>query len=172
MADLQSDVPQAIENGLGDQLAPCGLLVGQQEQQIDVGARRLQPAAIAAGGDDRHALGFGRVLRRVKMLAREFEQDADDFVFHPAEPFGAAPAVPVFEQQLLGLGAAVGQRRLEPLRHQGTQFALVAGVGLGELFELGGDRARVDQVARAAGGAFGGGRVPRSSASEAMGSIG
>ena len=51
-------IPQAIENGFGDRLAPCGLLVGQQEQQIDVGAGRLQPAAVAAGRDDRHAFGL------------------------------------------------------------------------------------------------------------------
>ena len=82
------------------------------------------------------------------MLAREFEQDADDLVFHPAQPFGAAAAVTVLQQQLLGLGAAVGQRDLEPLRQQRAQLALVAGVSLGEFFEVGGKRARVDQIVR------------------------
>ena len=43
VADLEPDVPQAIEDRLGDLLAPGGLLVGQHEQQIDVGARRLSP---------------------------------------------------------------------------------------------------------------------------------
>ena len=32
------------------------------------------------------------------MLARELETDADDFVFHPAQPLGAAAAVAVFQQ--------------------------------------------------------------------------
>ena len=57
VADLQSHVPQAIQDRFGDLLAPGGLLVGQDEQQIDVGFRRHQAAAIAAGGDHRHALG-------------------------------------------------------------------------------------------------------------------
>jgi hypothetical protein len=39
VADLQPHVPQAIQNRLGDLLAPGGLLVGQHEQQIDVGFR-------------------------------------------------------------------------------------------------------------------------------------
>ena len=98
VADLQPGVPQAIQNRFRDRLAPGGLLVGQQEQQIDVGAGRLQPAAVAAGGDHRHVLGLGRVLRLIEMLAREFEQQADDFVFQVAQPLGAAPPVPVLEQ--------------------------------------------------------------------------
>ena len=82
MADLQPHVPQAIEHRLGDGLAPGGLLVGQQEQQIDVGARRHQAAAVAAGRDHRHALGFRRILRRIELRADELEQDADDLVLH------------------------------------------------------------------------------------------
>ena len=92
VADLESHVPQAIEDRLGDRLAPGGLLVGQQEQQIDVGARRQQAAAVAAGRDDRHALGFRRVLRRIEVLGDELEQHADDLVLHEAQPLGAAPA--------------------------------------------------------------------------------
>ena len=65
MADLQPGVPQAIEDRFRDRLAPGGLLVGQQEQQIDVGAGRLQAAAVAAGGDNRHAFALGRILRRI-----------------------------------------------------------------------------------------------------------
>ena len=82
VTDLEAEIPQAIEDRLGDRLAPRGLLVGQQEQQIDVGARRHQAAAVAAGRDDRHALGFGRILRRIEMTADELEQDADDVVLH------------------------------------------------------------------------------------------
>ena len=67
VADLQPHVPQAIENGFGDLLAPGGLLVGQDEQQIDVGFRRHQAAAIAAGRDHRHALGARRHRRTIEM---------------------------------------------------------------------------------------------------------
>ncbi len=172
VADFQPDVPQAIENGFGDRLAPGGLLVGQQEQQIDVGARRQQAAAVAAGGDDRHVLGFGRILRRVEMLAREVEQQADDLVFQPADPLGAAAAVAVLEQQLLGLGAAGDERGLQPLRHRRAQFALVAACALGQLFQVGGDGARVDQFARRPRNGFGRRGDGGSTAREAMAVIG
>ena len=108
MADLEAHVPQAIEDRFGDRFAPGGLLVGQQEQQIDVGARRQQAAAVAAGRHHRHALGFRRILGRIEMLAGEVVQDADDLVLHEAEPLGAAAAVAVLEQQVLGDGAAFG----------------------------------------------------------------
>ena len=104
----------------------------------------MQPAAIAAGRDNSHALGLARVLRRIKVLAREFEQDADDLVFYLAETFGTAPPVTVCEQQLLGLGAALDQCNLELLRHQGAQIALIAGVSLGEFLQVGGNRAHID----------------------------
>jgi len=63
VADLEAGIPKAIEHGFGDRLAPGGLLVGQQKKQIDVGAGRLQAAAIAAGRNDRHVFGLGWVLR-------------------------------------------------------------------------------------------------------------
>ena len=84
VADLQPHVPQAIEDGFGDLLAPGGLLVGQDEQQIDVGFRRHQAAAVAAGGDDRHALGAGGDMRAIEMPRRGRIEDADDFVLHEA----------------------------------------------------------------------------------------
>ncbi len=151
VADLQARIPQAIEDRFRDRLAPGGLLVGQQEQQVDVGAGRLQPAAIAAGGDHRHVLGFRWILRLIEVLARELEQQADDLVFQPAQPFGAAAAVTVLEQQQLGLGAAFDERGLQPLRQRGAQFALAAAVAFGEPFQVGGDGAAVDQLARVPG---------------------
>ena len=102
VADLQPHVPQAIQDGFRDLLAPRGLLVGQDEQQIDVGFRRHQPAAIAAGGDHRHPFGAGRNRRAIQMAGRSGEQDADDFVLDETQPFGAAPAVAVLQQHLLG----------------------------------------------------------------------
>ena len=160
MADLQPGVPQCIKDRLGDRLAPGGLLVGQQEQQIDVGAGRLQPTAIAAGGDHRHMLGLGRILRRVEMLAHELEQNTDDLVFHLAQPLGAATAMTILEQKLFRLGAAFDQRRLEPLRQRRAQFDVVAGSVFGELFEIGDDGAAVDQLGRRPGGGSSGfGRI-------------
>ena len=105
MPDLQSHVPEAIEDQFGDRFAPGGLLVGQEEQQVDVGARRQEAAPVAAGGNHRHALGFRPVLRRIEVPFRKLEQHADDLVVHKAQPLGAAPAVPVAQEKALGGGA-------------------------------------------------------------------
>ncbi len=147
MADLQPHVPQAIEDRLGDRLAPGGLLVGQQEEEIDVGAGRHQAAAVAAGGDDRHALGFRRILRGIEVLADELVEDADDLVLQAAQPLGAVPAVAVLEQQLLGDDARVGERRLQALRHRDAQLALASVKVPRQRLERGLHRGRVDQVA-------------------------
>ena len=145
MADLLPHVPEAIEQRLGDRLPPGGLLVGQHEQQIDVGARRQQPAAVAAGGDHRHALGLGMDLRRIERVDGELEQDADDFVLGLAQPLGATPPMAVLEQQFLSARPRLRQRRLEAARDGGAQFTLAAGMGFGKAFEVGDDRRAVEQ---------------------------
>ena len=71
------------------------------------------------------------------MLGHELEQHADDLVHHEAQPLGAAPALAVLQQHLLGVGAAGGQHRLQPLRHRAAQLLLGAGMFVGELGELG-----------------------------------
>ncbi len=94
------------------------------------------------------------------MLARELVQDADDLVFHPAQPLGAAAAVTILQQQLLGLGAAVGERGLQPLRQQRAQFAVAAAMGLGQLFQVGGTaRARRSVRSQPRAGCSGDGRA-------------
>ena len=113
VADLQSHVPQTIENGFRDLLAPGGLLVGQDEQQIDIGFRRHQATAIAAGRNHRHAFGAGGDRRAVEMAGRRGKQDADDFVLHEAQPLGTAPPVAIFEQHGLSGVARRDQFGLE-----------------------------------------------------------
>ncbi len=145
VADFEPHVPQAIEQGLGDRLAPGGLFVGQQKQQIDVGARRQQAAAIAAGRDDGDALGLRAHLRRIEHRGGEFEQQADDIVLHLAKPLGAAAAVAVLQQQGLGPRPAFVQRRPSAAARRGAQFAVAAFMGRGQRFEVLGDRRRIDQ---------------------------
>ena len=111
-----------------------------------------RPAAVAAGRDHRHVLGLGRIFRRVEMLAHEFEQDADDLVFHPAQPIGATATVAVLQQKLFGLSAAFDQRRLQPLRQRGAQFDVIAAMRLGECFQVGDDGAAVNEFGRRPGG--------------------
>src|SRR3954447_19029293 len=84
------------------------------------------------------------------MLAREIEQQPDDLVFQPAQPLGAAASVAVVEQELFGFGAAVGERRFQPLRDCRASLAVAAAARSRELVEPGRDCANVDQfVARA-----------------------
>ena len=83
---------------------------------------------------------------RIDLAADEFEQDADDLVLQLAQPLGAAAAVAVLEQQLLGARARLRQRRFQPQRHRGAQFALAAGMGFGQRFEIGDDASAVDEL--------------------------
>ena len=144
VADFEPHVPQAIENAFGDQLAPRGLLVGKEKQQIDIGAGREQPAAVTAGRDHGHPLAIRRRGRAVE-LADEIEQHADDLILHHAQPFRAGAAVAVVEQHLFGGGAALTERSLEALRDGGAHLALASGIFVGEPGEFGRDRGRVDQ---------------------------
>ncbi len=112
---------------------------------------RQDAAAVAAGGDDGHVLRFRGILRGVEMLGRELEQHADDLVLHEAQPLGAAPSVPVPDEQALGGGAPLHERDLEASRNRQAQFALVAGVDLGQTFELGRDGDRIEDFGFARG---------------------
>ena len=132
MADLQAHVPQRVEDGFGDLLAPGGLLVGQDEQEIDVRLRRHQAAAIAAGRDHGHPLGAARHLRPVQMLGGRRVKDADDLVLHEAQPLGATPAVAVLQELRLGHGAGLDQLGLQQLHHGGAEHVLPAGMLRGE----------------------------------------
>ena len=70
---------------------------------------------------------------------------------HRAQPFGAAPAVAVLEQEFLGVSAGRCQRRFQTLRYRGAQFALAPRIGLGERFKLDGERRAVDEFSAGAG---------------------
>jgi hypothetical protein len=142
--DLKSHVPQAIQDRFGDGFAPGGLFVRKQEQEIDVGPGSEHAAAIAAGGDDRHVLGFGRVLRRVEVLDRELVENAHDLVLHGAEPLGAPPPVPVGDEQGLDRRAAARQRRAQVPRDLQPQFALVAGMDFAQPRKLRRDGSRIE----------------------------
>jgi len=52
--------------------------------------------------------------------------------------------VAVLEQQFLGPSAGLRQRRFQPPRHSGAQFALAGGMGFSKAFEVGDDRRTVE----------------------------
>src|SRR5262249_25772545 len=87
------------------------------------------------------------ILHGIEMPLRELEDDADDLILHEAEPLGAAPPAAILQQQLLRLGPARRQRRLEALRHRLAQVVLAPGMGFDELFERGRDGVGVEQLA-------------------------
>jgi hypothetical protein len=144
MADLEPHVPETIKDRLGDRFAPGRLFVWKQEQEIDVRARRQHAATVTAGADDRHALGFRRVLRAIEMLGYELVEHAQDLILHPAQPLGTTAARAFLDQQPLGCGATLQEGGLEPARYRQSELALVAGVIRNEAFELAGNSGGVE----------------------------
>ena len=70
------------------------------------------------------------------MLAREFEQDANDLVLHRTKPLGATAPLAFLEQELLGLFPAADQFALHELGNSRTQFAVAPGIGRGECLDF------------------------------------
>ena len=146
MPDLQSHIPQTIQDRFRDLLAPCRLFVRQDEQEIDIGFRRHQSASITAGRDDRHALGAGRNRRVIEMPRRGREQDSDDFVLHETQPFGAAAAMAIPQQQRLRGGARRDQFGFQQFCRSGAKNILATGVFCGERVNGGGDPLAIETV--------------------------
>ena len=80
LADLEPEIPQEIEQVFDDLLGVRRLLVGQQEQQIDVGIGRQLAAAIAADRDERHPFARGRVGERIDPVGDEVVEHADQLI--------------------------------------------------------------------------------------------
>ena len=93
VADLEAEIPEQIEHVFGDALAPGGLLVGQQEQEIDVRARRQHAAAVAALRHHGHVLGGRRVLGGIDVGGGEIVGEPDQGILEGAQAFGAGAAV-------------------------------------------------------------------------------
>ena len=79
------------------------------------------------------------------MDARELVHQPDDLVLHEAQPLGAAPSMPVADEQAFGDGAPLDQRSLKAPADRRAQVRLIAGMRLGDLFEVGGDGRGVEQ---------------------------
>ena len=96
MADLLAQVPQDVEDRLDDALAPWGLLVGQQEQEVDVGAGRERGASVAADRRDAEPLGRGGPLERVDEAQHVILDRAEQFVLQMREAgrTGQSPMIP------------------------------------------------------------------------------
>ena len=152
MADLQLEVPHDVKHRLDDALAPRGLLVGQQEQQIDVRSRRQRAAPVAADGDDGDALARRAVLDRIDMRDDVVVDRHRQHVLQGAEPLRAGKAAMILLQPGPRLRPPLRQRRREQ-RHR----RLAEGRVFGVVGAQDGDTAR--QVV--AVGESGAGRWPR-----------
>ncbi len=144
VADLQAHVPEAVEHGLGDALPPGGLLVGEEEEQIDVRPGRQHAAAIAAGGDDGHPLAGGRVLRGVELVGDPAIEGADHVVLEQRQGLGAGAAVDAGDEPFLGNLARLDQPLLEELDDLGPGLARAPGIHL-HLRDVGGEHRRVEK---------------------------
>ncbi len=115
VADLEPHVPQHVEHVFDDLLTPRRLLVGKQEQEVDVGAGRQRAAPIAADRDDRHALSGRAVLDPVDMGRGEIVERPDQLIHKMRQPFGAGIAAAILLQHRFGDLSPLAKPALEQL---------------------------------------------------------
>ncbi len=106
MADLEAQIPQDIEHELDGRFRPDRLLHRQEEEQVDVGARRQRATAVAADGSNRDAACRRRVGRIEDLVEHEIMQHRDQLVLKPGDALGAEDAAAVAGKQFARLGAA------------------------------------------------------------------
>ena len=115
VADLLPQIPHHIEHRLDDALAPGRLLIGQQKQEIDIGAGRQRAAPIAADRDERQALAERRLLRDVNMADHIMVKRVDDLVFKLRQKARAGQTAPARFEPRLGDGVALVERGAQHL---------------------------------------------------------
>ena len=80
VADFEAEVPQEIEDGLDRLLARRGDLVGQEEEQIDIGEGGELAPPVAAGRDQRQPFGGTRVRKPYHSAEREIVENANELI--------------------------------------------------------------------------------------------
>ena len=115
MTDLLPQVPQDVEHGFDHALAPRRLLVGKQEQEIDVGAGRQGGAAVAADRDDAKPLRGRGLFERVDVADHVIVQRLDDLVLEQGQ--ARRTSEPAVSARELGQddGATLAERHPEPI---------------------------------------------------------
>ena len=117
MADLEAEVPQEVEQVFYHALSPGRLLVGQHEQQIEVGGGCEQAPAEASGGNDRHAFCVGWVGGAIDVLAGIVEHQLNERVVEQRQALGAAAPVAIAFKLPRGRRARRAQELLQTLDH-------------------------------------------------------
>ena len=132
VADLEAEIPQQIEHIFGDALAPCRLLVGKQEEEIDVGARREQAAPIAALRHHCHPLGGRGIVGAIDVGGGEVVGELDEGVLEGREAFGAGPAVAILLELPLGRCVGLIDELAQPLDQSLAQRVVLPGISMGK----------------------------------------
>ena len=122
VADLETQIPEQIEHELDDALAPRGLLVGQQEQQIDVRVWRQLSAAIASRRHDAHAFRGGRVYGPIQVGHGKIINDPDEFVLEVGKALGTFSAVTVGLELALDRGPVRPERSASRSKEPGSAW--------------------------------------------------
>ena len=136
VADLEAEIPEQVEHVFGDALAPGGLLVGKQEQKVDVGPRREQSASIAALRDDGHALRGRRVLDAIDVFGGEIVSELDQRVLEGRETGGARAPVAIFFELAPGRGVSAFDQLTHALDQGRAQLRILPGMDSRKLGSL------------------------------------
>jgi hypothetical protein len=151
VADFEAQVPQRVEHVLDHALGVGGLLVGAQEQQIDVGERRQRAAAVAADADQRQPLTLGGVAGAEHVDGGEVVERGDHLVGDAGEQPGGLDAAGAVLQPLLGDHPAAKQRRLQDVEGGLALRRFVAGILQRRRRQLGAQPHAIDDVFQAGG---------------------
>ena len=65
VANRQADIPEQADERLQQGVVGGGMVIGQQDQQVDIGIRKQLATSIAAHGDQRDFLRQGERLPQV-----------------------------------------------------------------------------------------------------------
>jgi hypothetical protein len=129
MADLLAEIPEHVEDVFGDLLAPGRLLVGQDEQQVDVRPWRQRTPAITADGGERDGFGTRGIVHRVDPACGKQMYRGDDLVFGIAQVLRAARALARGEKFDLGAFACLSEGLADMGEHNGASSG-----GFGRVF--------------------------------------
>ena len=102
------------------------MLVGQQEQQIEVRSGGQRTAAITADTDDRHALAGRQVGGPENVKNGEIVEAADNFILQMGKPAGTDIAGAIFAQQFFSHFASVFGGFFQAGQHLHANLVVVA----------------------------------------------
>ena len=126
MPHLEAQIPQGVEHVLDHALGERRLLVGTQEQKIEVREGGHGAAPVAADRQKRQPLALGGVARSEDVDGGEVEQGGDHLVRHPCEKLGGFNAACTVFEPLLGDHPAPEKGRLQDFQRPRPLFSLIA----------------------------------------------